>query len=76
MVAGADRDEDPAITTSKMTTITTLLTTFYPHFCNPKIAPAAPQTQKLSAQKPKSILRKPEIHHNSPQMPRSSLIHT
>jgi hypothetical protein len=58
-----------------MTTITTLLTTFCPHFCNPKIAPEAPQIQKLSPKKPKPIPGKPEIHHNSPQMPKSSFIH-
>lgn len=64
-----------AIATSEMTTITTLLTTFSPRFCNPKAAMLALEIQKVSPQKPESIQGNREIHHNSPQMPKSGFIH-
>jgi hypothetical protein len=65
-----------AITTIEMTTITTLLTTFCPRFCNQKTTIPASEIQKVSPQKPKSIQENPKTHHNSPQMPKSGFIHS
>jgi hypothetical protein len=63
-------------TTSELSTNTTQLTTFCPCFSHHIFASVIFKLPKTFVGNPRRSQEKPETHHNSPQIPKTSFIHS